>query len=71
MIKPRTHQLNLNQMAKKGHQQKKARVPKKSNRVGLSTTATTPTTTEEAPKKSMTQQERQMKRLMGNRVWKT
>ena len=63
--------LHHNHMARKGSRQKKARVPKKSDRVGLSTTATTPTTTEEAPKKSMTQQEREMRRLMGTEGNKT
>ena len=58
-------------MARKGTKQKKARAPKKCNRVGLSTTATTPTTNAEAPKKSMTQQEREMRRLMGTEGNKT
>lgn len=58
-------------MARKGTRQKKARAPKKSDRVGLSTTATTPATTEEAPKKSMTPEERALNQLMPNRVAKT
>ena len=64
-------------MARKGQRQKKARAPKKSNRVGLSTTAstattaTTPTTTTEAPKKTMAWHDRELRRLMGAKVKKT
>ena len=58
-------------MARKGQRQKKARVPRKSNRVGLSTTASTPTTTAEAPKKSRTNYEKELRRLMGAKVSKT
>ena len=58
-------------MARKGQRQKKARAPKKCNRVGLSTTATTPTTTTEAPKKTMAWHDRELRRLMGAKVKKT
>ena len=58
-------------MARKGTKQKKARAPKKCNRVGLSTTATTPTTTTEAPKKTEAWYERELRRLMGAKVSKT
>ena len=61
-------------MARKGTRQKKARAPKKSDRVGLSTTATTPTTpttTTEAPKKTEAYYEREIRRLMGAKVSKT
>ena len=58
-------------MARKGSRQKKARVPKKSNRVGLSTTATTPTTTKEAPKKTEAYWDRKIRRLMGAKASKT
>ena len=58
-------------MARKGTRQKKARAPKKSDRVGLSTTATTPTTTTEAPKKTEAYYEREIRRLMGAKVKKT
>ena len=58
-------------MARKGTKQKKASAPKKCNRVGLSTTATTPTTTTEAQKKTEAWYERELRRLMGAKVSKT
>ena len=61
-------------MARKGHRQKKAGAPKKCNRIGLSTTATTattPITTTEAPKKTMAWHDRELRRLMGAKVKKT
>ena len=58
-------------MAKKGHRQKKARAPRKSNRVGLSTTASTPTTPTAAPKKTRLQYHKELRRLMGLGVSKT
>ena len=63
--------LHHNHMARKGSRQKKARVPKKNDRVGLSTTASTPTTTKEAPKKTEAYYERELRRLMGAKVTKT
>ena len=58
-------------MARKGQRQKKARAPKKSNRVGLSTTATTPTTAAEAPKNPRTTYDKELRQLMGLRAAKT
>ena len=58
-------------MARKGTKQKKASAPKKCNRVGLSTTASTPTTTAEAPKKTEAWYARELRRLMGAKVSKT
>ena len=56
-------------MAKKSHRQKKARAPRKSNRVGLSTPASTPTFTTE--KKRVEFYDRELRRLMGAKVSKT
>ena len=58
-------------MARKGTRQQKGRTPKKCNRVGLSTTASTPTATSEAPEKSRTRYEKELRQLMGAKVAKT
>ena len=58
-------------MARKGQRQKKARAPKKCNRVGVSTTATTHTTTTQAPKNPRTTYDKELRQLMGLRAAKT
>ena len=58
-------------MAKKGHRQKKARAPRKSNRVGLSTTASTHTITVETPKMRETKLDKELKALLGAKITKT
>ena len=58
-------------MARKGQRQKKARAPRKSDRVGLSDKASTTNSTARPPKKTEEDWNRELRRLMGTKVSKT
>ena len=61
--------LHHDRMTRKNTRQKKARTPRKSDRVGLSAPASTPTFTTE--KKRIDFYDRELRRLMGAKVSKT
>ena len=58
-------------MARKGHRQRKARTPRKSNRAGLSSKASTDSTATEPPNRIEKQLNRELRRIFGTKVAKS